>query len=68
MITALDSRERAGEWSLSPDVVEKDYVLGWLLAEAAKAVSSEGEKSCRGWSRSERTRRNEAQSVGTGAW
>src|SRR3990172_1982677 len=32
MITALDIRERAGEWGLSPDVVEKDYVLGWLLA------------------------------------
>ena len=32
MITALELRERAGEWGLSPDVVEKDYVLGWLLA------------------------------------
>lgn len=32
MITPLDIRERAGEWGLSPDVVEKDYVLGWLLA------------------------------------
>jgi predicted nucleotidyltransferase component of viral defense system len=32
VITALDIRERAGEWGLSPDVVEKDYVLGWLLA------------------------------------
>lgn len=32
MITALDIRERAGEWGMSPDVVEKDYVLGWLLA------------------------------------
>ena len=32
MITALDIRERAGEWGLSPDVFEKDYVLGWLLA------------------------------------
>lgn len=32
MISALDIRERAGEWGLSPDVVEKDYVLGWLLA------------------------------------
>jgi len=28
MISALDIRERAGEWGLSPDVVEKDYVLG----------------------------------------
>jgi predicted nucleotidyltransferase component of viral defense system len=32
MISALDIRERASEWGLSPDVVEKDYVLGWLLA------------------------------------
>jgi len=32
MISALDIRERAGEWGLSPDVVEKDHVLGWLLA------------------------------------
>lgn len=24
--------ERAGEWSLRPQVVEKDYVLGWLTA------------------------------------
>jgi predicted nucleotidyltransferase component of viral defense system len=27
---------RAGEWSLRPDVVEKDYVLGWLLAAFAE--------------------------------
>jgi predicted nucleotidyltransferase component of viral defense system len=26
---------RAAEWSLRPDVVEKDYVLGWLLAAFA---------------------------------
>jgi hypothetical protein len=26
MISALDIRERASEWGLSPDVVEKDYV------------------------------------------
>jgi predicted nucleotidyltransferase component of viral defense system len=32
MISALDIRERATEWGMSPDVVEKDYVLGWLLA------------------------------------
>jgi len=32
VISALDIRERATEWGLSPDVVEKDYVLGWILA------------------------------------
>lgn len=32
MIDAQDIIELAGEWSLDPSVVEKDYVLGWLLA------------------------------------
>jgi predicted nucleotidyltransferase component of viral defense system len=27
--------ERAAEWQLTPDIVEKDYVLGWLLAAVA---------------------------------
>src|SRR4249920_3274414 len=27
--------ERAREWQLRPEVVEKDYVLGWLLASVA---------------------------------
>lgn len=31
MIAVLELRERAREWSLREDVVEKDYVLGWLL-------------------------------------
>jgi predicted nucleotidyltransferase component of viral defense system len=31
MIDVLELRERAREWSLREDVVEKDYVLGWLL-------------------------------------
>ena len=31
MIDILELRERAREWSLREDVVEKDYVLGWLL-------------------------------------
>jgi predicted nucleotidyltransferase component of viral defense system len=31
MIDTLELRERAREWSLREDVVEKDYVLGWLL-------------------------------------
>lgn len=31
MITKLDLQERVREWSLREDVVEKDYVLGWVL-------------------------------------
>jgi predicted nucleotidyltransferase component of viral defense system len=36
MINKQDILDRAAEWQLRPEVVEKDYVLGWLLA----AVSS----------------------------
>ncbi|MCI0450812.1 MAG: nucleotidyl transferase AbiEii/AbiGii toxin family protein [Candidatus Latescibacteria bacterium] len=36
MISRQDILDRAGEWQLRPDVVEKDYVLGWLLAVLAK--------------------------------
>ena len=32
MIAKQDILDRAAEWGLRPDVVEKDYVLGWLLA------------------------------------
>jgi predicted nucleotidyltransferase component of viral defense system len=32
VITKTDILARAAEWELRPDVVEKDYVLGWLLA------------------------------------
>ena len=32
MIDAQDIVELAGELSLDPSVVEKDYALGWLLA------------------------------------
>lgn len=32
MIRKQDILDRAAEWGLRPDVVEKDYVLGWLLA------------------------------------
>ncbi len=32
MITGADIVERVGEWGLREDVVEKDYVLGWILA------------------------------------
>jgi predicted nucleotidyltransferase component of viral defense system len=31
VITKQDILDRAGEWQLRPEVVEKDYVLGWLL-------------------------------------
>jgi predicted nucleotidyltransferase component of viral defense system/DNA-directed RNA polymerase subunit RPC12/RpoP len=36
MIDRRDIMDRAGELSLRPDVVEKDYVLGWLLAGIAQ--------------------------------
>ena len=32
MISARDLRARVAEWGLREDVVEKDYVLGWVLA------------------------------------
>src|SRR5438552_2129579 len=32
MINVREIQERAAELSLTPEVVEKDYVLGWLLA------------------------------------
>jgi predicted nucleotidyltransferase component of viral defense system len=31
MITRLDIEERVREWRLREDVVEKDYVIGWVL-------------------------------------
>lgn len=31
MIGKADIEERAREWSLRDDVVEKDYALGWVL-------------------------------------
>src|ERR1700747_3263345 len=36
MIAKQDILERAMEWQLRPDVVEKDYVLGWVLAAIAQ--------------------------------
>jgi predicted nucleotidyltransferase component of viral defense system len=36
MIRKQDIFERAAEWRLRPDVVEKDYVLGWLLSALAQ--------------------------------
>lgn len=35
MIRSQDIRERASEWQLRVNVVEKDYILGWLLAAIA---------------------------------
>jgi hypothetical protein len=32
MIRKQDIIDRATEWQLCPEIVEKDYVLGWLLA------------------------------------
>ena len=32
MINQRDLRARAAEWALREDVVEKDYLLGWVLA------------------------------------
>lgn len=36
MINKQHILERAREWQLRPEVVEKDYVLGWLLAAVAQ--------------------------------
>lgn len=35
MIPKRDILLRAQEWKLRPEVVEKDYVLGWMLAAIA---------------------------------
>ncbi len=35
MIRLQDIQDRSGEWGLRPDIVEKDYALGWLLAAFA---------------------------------
>lgn len=32
MISERDLRDRVAEWQLRDDIVEKDYVLGWVLA------------------------------------
>lgn len=31
MITKFDVMDRAAEWQLRPEIVEKDYIIGWLL-------------------------------------
>lgn len=43
MIRRQDILDRAEEWRLRPEVVEKDYVLGWLLA----ALGADGETGVR---------------------
>jgi len=40
MIDVLELRERGREWSLREDVVEKDYMLGWLLWGIASEPST----------------------------
>ena len=35
MIAKQDILDRVTEWRLRPDVIEKDYVLGWVLAAIA---------------------------------
>lgn len=43
MIRKQDILDRVGEWKLRPDVVEKDYVLGWLLS--AFALNAEASRT-----------------------
>jgi hypothetical protein len=40
MIRKQDILDRAREWQLRPDIVEKDYVLGWLLGKRGGIVES----------------------------
>jgi hypothetical protein len=35
MISKQDILDRATEWQLRPEIVEKDYILGWVLASLA---------------------------------
>ncbi len=39
MIRKQDILDRSVEWQLRPEVVEKDYVLGWLLAGLVHAAT-----------------------------
>jgi len=41
MIRKQDILDRAAEWQLRPEIVEKDYVLGWLLAGLASSGQRE---------------------------
>ena len=40
MIDRGEILDLAGELDLRPDIVEKDYVLGWLLAALCHQLSS----------------------------
>jgi len=42
MIRKQDIIDRAAEWRLRPEVVERDYVLDWLLAGIASSPSRGG--------------------------
>jgi hypothetical protein len=44
MIGGQDILDRATEWQLRPEVVEKDYILGWVLASLASPP-----EMCIGW-------------------
>ena len=35
MISKQDTLDRATEWQMRPEVGEKDYILGWVLAALA---------------------------------
>lgn len=41
MIKKQDILDRATEWQLRPEIVEKDYVLGWLLTGLASSGQKE---------------------------
>ena len=49
MIRKQDILDRVAEWHLRPEVVEKDYVLGWLLAALAFASPSRTAARARSW-------------------
>jgi hypothetical protein len=40
MSTQLEIMDFSREWNLAPNIVEKDYVLGWVLA----GISDESRK------------------------
>jgi hypothetical protein len=39
VIPAREILDLRAEWSLDPGIIEKDYVLGWLLAGIATQLS-----------------------------
>lgn len=48
MIRKQDILDRAAEWQLRPEVVEKDYVLGWLLFGLASHPESSSKWAFKG--------------------